>query len=1006
MAAPIENLIDSEMQGGTQSTPPGTPVQPQADPIGSTIDQEMNQAQYGTPGQQALTGVEGLAKGLVSSPVVALGERALTGMGFSGFTPEDQAGRESANPITSGATETLGLVGPAVASFGASAAARAGLELPEAIGAGAKYLAEHTQGGVLEKIGKAAEPYAAAMGVGGPGSGVLGKIGSAAVRGAVENAAFQTGDETAKLINGDPNESVQTAIPHVGGAALIGGILGGGIGSISSLWRATAGAKAGELLNAVASRVGGIEGVPENPITEMTSKLGMEVKPELQAAASNDPAMREMASVLSQSDTSNAGRSFQKTVEEAHQKAGEVLSQTLGVEPANIPEEVDKYGAGSHSLNTLADEAKERLAPVKAGYEEAAEKFSGKDLEPSMETKQAPDSAHQQALNDAQKDLTQATKEAVSAQKSGDPQAAIEAGAKVQDAQSAVFDAQRLMNNPGTVDMLQEKVAQIANDMKLGLSPDSAASKAVNSIQKDLTNPQFTTLSDLSAYIKKIDEKIPFNPNDREGMDLARKIKGAFRQTEGEVIGSHIGSEEGQEALDKYRATQQSFAREAGIKEELEARLGRLGSTSSYDQRIREMAQERGEKGFDALSGKNNADTLRLLQEHFPKTADAVRQSLVERILSKAKDGETVSANKILSGLEALTPQQRALVVPESSSKRVEAIGDFLDQLKDRTHNGSNTARTLDKLMQYLPGSAVGMVSMLLGHNPVVSLALGQLTKYLGKDAPDAVRLGMLKWMGSNKPVESGAFKAMVDMIHSTMKGDSLMDNSAKSLFKGASKVIPEHLMPSKSDTDNLDKKLQGIKSNPYALQDVAPNAGYYMPNHGIAMTSAATNVSNYMNSIRPGPIKAGPLDEEIEPSDDSKENYQRALEMAQQPMMAIHHLNENTLTPDDVNHLKSLYPQFYSRMSQKLTNAMIDHVSKGNEVPYSMKQSLSTFLGQPMDSSMNYPNVMSNQAAFAPVNAQQQGQSGQPQKKSSVAMRELKHSYRISLDTRSDENA
>lgn len=992
-----ENQIDAEMKQG-----------PPLDPAQASIDQEMNQAKFGTPVQQGITALEGVARGALSAPIAAAGEAVLSRAGVPGLSPAEQAGRQQANPWESGGTEALGLAGPAIASAGLSSAARAGLEIPEAITTGAKLLAENTQGGLLEKAGKAAEPIAAAMGIGGPGAGVLGKIGSGIVRGAVENGLFQAGDEASKLINGDPTESVQSAIPHVGGAALIGGLLGGGAGAISSLWKATYGAKTGELLNAIASRVGGIEGVAANPVTDLTSKLGFEVAPELQSAATNDPALREMASILGQSDTSNAGREFQKTMEQGRQKAAEVLAESLGIEAKSIPSDFDEYSRGSKSLNTLADEAKARMAPIRAGYDEAATKFSGRDLAESIAAKGSLESPETKALNTANKQLNEATNAALEAQKSGDVEASLEAAAKHGEARAAVYSAQRAINTPGTLDMLQEKVAQIASDMKLGLAPESAASKAVVSIQKDLTNPQFKTLADLSAYIKKIDEKIPFNPNDHEGMEVARKLKKVFRDTEGEVIGSHIGSEEGQEALDKYRETQQNFSREAGIKEELEARLGNLGPTSSYEKRIRELSTEKGEKGFRALNGKSNADTLRLLQEHFPKTAEAVRQSLVEKLLSKAKDGDTLSPRKIISGLEALTPQQRDLVIPAQYSDRISAITHFLDQIDDKTHNWSNTARTSEKLMQNLPGAAVGLVAMLLGHNPAVGLAIGALTKYIGKDAPDAMRLGLLKWMGSSKPVDAGAFKSMVDFIHSTMKGDSLMDHVTKSVFKAGSKTIPEHLIPSQSETNHLDNKLKAIKANPNALENIAPKTNYYMQNHAIAMTATAANVSNYLNNLRPNPIKLSPLDPEIEPSDAQKAQYQRTLNIAQQPLMVVHHLIGNTITSEDVNHLKTMYPGLYSKLSQKMTDAMIDHISKGNDVPYSTRQGLSVLLGQPMDSSLSSPSIMANQMAFSQDVQDQASKTQASQGKSSpsqVGMRGIKKDGRTSLDMSHNED-
>lgn len=994
--AGLDELLASPDPAAAPASAPDAPGEPPG--LNEFLAPELNQAKYGGLGQQALTGLEGLAHGALG-PVATGLEAAASKAGIPGLMPADQVGRQEVNPWTHGLTEAGGLIAPALVTGGLSALERAGLEVPEAIATGAEGLASLTQGPLLGHVGEAAGAAAAKLG----GPAILNKIGSSAVRGAVDFGLLQASDETSKLINGeDPNLAVQTALPHLGLAATLGGILGGGGGAISSLWRATVGSKAGALLNAISEHAGGIEGVESNPVTELVSKTGMSIAPELQAGLENDPAVREMFHTLTQSDTTASGRAIQDTKKTFDQQAGETLSQSLGRDPGQIPDEFDKYTHGKTIGTTLADEVQARVEPVKEAYEGFAKKFAGKELEPSIAAK-AEDS--QKAIQDANDVLTKVTKKAVKIQAGGDPGASIEALGKVEDAQLALDAAQRAASAPGTADVLSQKIGQLAMDQRWTLAPDDEIMKAVNSVQKDLANPELKTLSDLSEYTKRIDEKLPFDPMKGARNRAAGMIKGVLRDAEGELIASHIGSEEGSEALEAYRSTQAKYAAESKIKGELEDRLGRLGSTSSYASRIRGMAQTDGEGIFRKLSGANDADALRLLQEHFQKTASAVREAHLDQLLSKAKIGDALIPGKILGGLDKLSPQLRSLIVPEASAARVEAIGQVLDQLKDAHYNYSNTGRTLDKLFQYVPGSAVGMISMLMGHNPAIGLLLGGLTKTLSKDAPDAVRLGLLKWMGSNKPVEAGAFKAMVNFIQSTQKGASLMTRASKAIFSPAARVLPEHLMPSENNVYQLDRKLKQIQSNPGALEKVADNTGYYLPDHGIAITSTATNAANYLNSLRPTPIKQSPLDPEIEPSESQKSDFNRTLSLAEQPLMLAHYLSEGTLTATDVAHVKALYSGFYNQFSQKITESLMDHLSKGETVPYEMRQGLSTILGQPMDSSFIPQNILSNQAAFSQVNQQAQAKAQMGKSTpSQVGMREMKVANRFSLNPSDDE--
>jgi hypothetical protein len=147
---------------------------------------------------------------------------------------------------------------------------------------------------------------------------------------------------------------------------------------------------------------------------------------------------------------------------------------------------------------------------------------------------------------------------------------------------------------------------------------------------------------------------------------------------------------------------------------------------------------------------------------------------------------------------------------------------------------------------------------------------------------------------------------------------------------------------------------------------NVAGNLGYYMPNHAQALSQTTMNAVNYLNAQRPQPKKMGPLDSPIKPSVMQEKAYQRTLAIAQQPLMALKFLQEGKLQPQDVVTLKSLYPNFYNKMAEQLTSAMTDHLDKGEKIPYDLRQGLSMFLGQPMDSTMSPQGIMAAQSAFA----------------------------------------
>lgn len=175
---------------------------------------------YGTGSQQFITGLEGAAQGF-AGPLATLAETKLLGV-----DPKDIAGRAAANPWTHGLSEAAGL--------------------------GAGFLTGSGEAGLIAKGAEHLIPEATT---------VLGKVGAAALKGAVENGLIQGGDEISKAMigQGDPEAPVSSALANMGAAALLGGVGGAafkGTGMAASsglkaLADAKAGTKAASFLNGI-----------------------------------------------------------------------------------------------------------------------------------------------------------------------------------------------------------------------------------------------------------------------------------------------------------------------------------------------------------------------------------------------------------------------------------------------------------------------------------------------------------------------------------------------------------------------------------------------------------------------------------------------------------------------------------------------------------------------------------------------------------------------------------
>lgn len=897
--------IDQTMQASDQ--PP--------EGLDAFIDPELKEEKYGTLGQQAKTFAEGAASSATFGLSTGV-EKAF------GVKPEDIQARRETNPISHMAGQV------------------AGIAIPGSIAGKA--------------LGAAGKGVAAAVGLAEP-TGAAARIGSSAVKAAVENGLFQAGDDVSKMFSGglghDPAQAFETAVTDVGLAAVIGGGLGGsftgGAEGARKLWGATMGKETTGILKTVVNKAGGIEGQADDVLEEAlaTSGLADEVAPEVRAAMSQDPVMQEMASTLRQTDTNGSGRAFQEAENSFRQKVSDVQAETLGFKPGDLPTkgEIDKYGAGRNVGHTLADELGQVIDPLSKEYSALRKKYSGVEL-----------------------------------------------------AESVVDDAGKRL---GTVDEAVEKIGELANKEGWAISPSSDIMREVNRVIKEL--PNVKTLNDLSKYITQVGEntasKMPFgiqDPVSRAG----GLIKRVLREAEADVMGKFVGSEEGAAAVDSYAALRKSYAEAASLKDDVSSVLGLKGSTSGYTKSLRAMADSDGEKVIQRLAGDHDAAWLEMVKDKFPATAKAIQEHHLEKLASAASDGAGgISSKKLLAAMDKMSPQLREFSLAPEQVAKLKTSAALLDRLNSPSHNFSNTARTVDKLLGGIPGATIGLVTGALTHNPVIGGIVAMLTKTVGKDVPDAARLALLKFLGTNKPVSAQGFKSMVEMMASTIKGENLVGKATKDIFTAGREVLPSHMLPSERDRTKLDKELlKAQEDGGRTLMNMGNDTAHYLPEQAAAGAQTTMNAVNYLNSLRPKQVKLSPLDAKPIVSQAAKAKFDRALNIAQQPLVILNHIKQGTLTQGDMQTMRTLYPSLYKSMSEKLTAQVSDSVEKGKVIPYSTRIGLSMFLGQPLDSTMMPQNMASIQAIQqgATVGAQgpNQGQEqpGQGPKRSTASLSKM----------------
>jgi len=910
------------------------------------IADHIKQTEFGGLGQQLLTGLEGAASGATFGLSTGL-ETAL------GVNPEDITARREVNPGTHMAGQVAGLVGSMLTGVG--------------------------EGALLTKAGVAG---AEALGLG-AATTVTAKLGSAAVKGAIENALFTAGDEVSKMLAKDPHQSMESAVADVGFSGLIGAGFGAVLGSVNPLWEAAMANKTSGLLGQIASHMGGIEGqvaTADNALDHalQVTGLGDSLAPEVKAIVGAKPEIKELASILEQSDNTTAGKEFQAAMTDARTQVAKVQAEALGYKLDDIPAkgELDKYTVGKSVGETLAKEFDQRVAPLAKEYEEYATKFAGKELDPSIADKLEKG---EKLIDKAFGDLRRAQKELSKAIKANDPGMAIEAEAAVRDAQDALKLTQKAATAPGTTDVLIDRLSSLAQREGWNASPSSDIMREMARVQKEL--PGLKTLKDLTNYIKQIGENtkstLPFGqqtPVSRAGA----LMKNVLRDAESEMIEQHLGAV-GEDAVARYRQTQQAFRAAATLKEAVDDRLGAGGSVSGYAKSVRAMSKQEGEKVLQRLLGTGDADWLATVQREFPETAQQLKAFHKDKLLSAAKDGDSLSSKKLLKAMDNMSPQLREFSLSPEAQGQIKAAAAILEQLNDKTHNFSNTARTMSKLMKDAGGGALGAVAALTGHSPIGGYLLGKVGEYVAKDIPDAVRLATLKFMGTPAPVNAKGFKAMVDVINRVYRGEALVTKATKNVFKDGD-VLPASKMPTEATRERLSKKIEKLGIDPEAMLKVGGAAGHYMPEAAAAMGETSARVVNYVNSQRPLPKRLGPLDPPVPPTIVEQDHFNRVLDIAQQPLVVLDHVKNGTIQPTDVVALRAMYPKMYENLVDKLTAAMTDHMAAEEPVAYHTRIGLSMFLAQPLDSTMTPAAIVAAQPKPKEM-PQAPGQATQPKR-------------------------
>lgn len=337
-----------------------------------------------------------------------------------------------------------------------------------------------------------------------------------------------------------------------------------------------------------------------------------------------------------------------------------------------------------------------------------------------------------------------------------------------------------------------------------------------------------------------------------------------------------------------------------------------------------------------------------------------IKQEMLKKFLEASEKYNDVLA-KTHSNLGIEHPMPKSSLSTIKSTLQSQTAGSKLaDKLIDH-----GLASIAGKSLGGITGGALGLT---VGH-PEIGFLLGEHA--LGPMFSSVLPAMTRPIMDSPSSVEG--LKSAIDYGIQVVRGEKKLSASIKSVLNSAGEVVSSKSMPKEADRQKLDKSIHEIRENPEKFShNQAGSVGNYLPEHQQALSKTTTQAAQYLAQKQPQPHKPGPLDKEIPPSEAQMTAYHRTLDLAINPNILLQRIKDGTLQISDLQDVKSMYPNYFNNICDKLTNEIAGAQANDETIPYKTKVSLSLCLGQPLESSMSPMAIVAAQpkATQAPQQA------------------------------------
>lgn len=416
------------------------------------------------------------------------------------------------------------------------------------------------------------------------------------------------------------------------------------------------------------------------------------------------------------------------------------------------------------------------------------------------------------------------------------------------------------------------------------------------------------------------------------------------------------------EVLAQYSAAKAQYRELKQLTDVLNQRF-RVGKAKTPRQFAAKVAKLTPEAFISKISKEADSEMLTLLQQQFPELAQTAKQYHLNNIpLNRLADGN-LNLNSMFKSIDDMSPEMKSFVFDAPTMEKIEALRQLKEAIPSRL-GPSGTPKAVDAMFGQVPGGVGAVIGLLTGKGLGAGYLVGQGAKLIGREAPDALRLAYLKLIGSEAVTSPAGFNAMFKMAEAAYRGAQKTDKAVRGLFRPAAPAFSEALAPTAKSLKLIDKAVMAAQEDPQKMLESNEDVAHYLPDHAMHLTATMARAVSHLASLRPQATQKSILDTPTPPSDVEIAKYNRALEIAAQPLSVLNRVKDGSITVDDIKTMSAIYPSMYKNLRERI---MAQLTESKLELPYSTKLGLSMFLGMPLESSMMPNNIMTNQGLHTP---------------------------------------